>query len=68
MRTSPHNREKLAPQSRLNAMADAMTEIAKLNGSVSRDQLICRGFSPIEIDRFRDQAGAIAGGRISGEI
>jgi len=49
-------------------MADAMTEIAKLNGSVSRDQLICRGFSPIEIDRFRDQAGAIAGGRISGEI
>jgi hypothetical protein len=53
---------------RVSKMADTMAEVAKENGTVTRQDLIGRGFTPQEIDRHRDAAGARAATLMGGEV
>ena len=53
---------------RIAAMAIVIANTARDKGEVTRHDLVAKGFSPNEIDRLGDQAGAIAANRAGGEL
>jgi hypothetical protein len=56
------------PHARAVAMAESMTAIAGRTGCCTRDQLLDEGFTPDELDRFADQARALAGRRLKSGV
>lgn len=68
MRTAPNNRTATPDANRTKAMASAIADTAREKGEVTRRDLVAKGFSPNEIDRLGDQAGAMAANRAGGEL
>lgn len=56
------------PNPRVKALAKAMVSLSQEEGSVNKDRLIGHGFSPSELEKYGNEAGAMAATMRGAEI